>query len=109
MFRGTKAERLRTRGRGAAGALPAYHTARRGAAMTGWPNSPVVYEINTAVWLDELSRDAGRPVTLAEVAGAVGCRLPGRHRRGVADGRVGTQPGRTGGREGQRRADVLVS
>ena len=24
--------------------------------MTGWPARPVIYEVNTAVWLDELSR-----------------------------------------------------
>jgi len=36
--------------------------------MTGWPDQPVIYEINTAVWLDGLSRAAGRPVTLAGVA-----------------------------------------
>jgi hypothetical protein len=35
--------------------------------MNGWPARPVIYEINTAVWLDELSRQAGRDVTLAEV------------------------------------------
>ncbi len=35
---------------------------------TGWPKSPVIYEVNTAVWLDELSRTAGRPLTLAEVS-----------------------------------------
>ena len=38
--------------------------------MTGWPNRPVIYEINTAVWLDELARASGRPVTLADVADA---------------------------------------
>ena len=38
--------------------------------MTGWPDRPVIYEINTAVWLDGLSREAGRRVTLAGVAGA---------------------------------------
>ena len=26
--------------------------------MTGWPEKPVIYEINTAVWLGELSREA---------------------------------------------------
>ena len=26
--------------------------------MTGWPDIPVIYEVNTAVWLAELS---GRP------------------------------------------------
>jgi hypothetical protein len=38
--------------------------------MTGWPDQPMIYEINTAVWLDELSRAAGRPVTLAGVGAA---------------------------------------
>ena len=38
--------------------------------MTGWPAQPVIYEINTAVWLGDLSRAAGRRVTLAEVAGS---------------------------------------
>ena len=38
--------------------------------MTGWPDQPVIYEINTAVWLDGLSRAARRPVTLAGVAAA---------------------------------------
>ena len=36
--------------------------------MTGWPAQPAIYEINTAVWLHELSRAAGRRITLAEVA-----------------------------------------
>ena len=35
--------------------------------MTGWPAQPVIYEINAAVWLDELSRAAGRRITLADV------------------------------------------
>src|SRR6201992_2015648 len=35
--------------------------------MTGWPGRPVIYEINTAVWLGDLSRAAARPVTLADV------------------------------------------
>jgi hypothetical protein len=39
-------------------------------AMTGWPGQPVIYEVNTAVWLDSLSRAAGRPLTLAGVAAA---------------------------------------
>ena len=38
--------------------------------MTEWPGQPVIYEINTAVWLDGLARAAGRPVTLAGVAAA---------------------------------------
>ena len=38
--------------------------------MTGWPDQPVVYEINTAVWLNGLARAGGRRVTLADVADA---------------------------------------
>ena len=38
--------------------------------MTGWPAQPVVYEINTAVWLDALSRAAGRRITLADIPDA---------------------------------------
>jgi hypothetical protein len=35
--------------------------------MTGWPHKPVIYEVNTGIWLADLSRAAGRQVTLAEV------------------------------------------
>jgi len=35
--------------------------------MTGWPAKPVIYEINTAIWLGDLSRAAGWQVTLADV------------------------------------------
>ena len=35
--------------------------------MTSWPRYPVIYEINTWVWLNELSRKYNRPVTLATV------------------------------------------
>lgn len=35
--------------------------------MTTWPRHPVLYEINTWVWLDELSRKHQRPVNLATV------------------------------------------
>jgi hypothetical protein len=35
--------------------------------MTGWPDKPVIYEINTAIWLGDLSRAAGQRVTLADV------------------------------------------
>jgi Alpha amylase, catalytic domain len=38
--------------------------------VTGWPARPVIYEVNTAIWLADLSRAAGRPVTLAEVPGS---------------------------------------
>ena len=37
--------------------------------MTGWPDSPVSYEVNTAVWLAELTRAvelSGRVAALAE-------------------------------------------
>ena len=34
---------------------------------TGWPQRPVIYEVNTAVWLEELTRAAGTPVTLGSV------------------------------------------
>jgi hypothetical protein len=32
-----------------------------------WPGHPVVHELNTAVWLGEVSRRAGRPLSLAGV------------------------------------------
>ena len=35
--------------------------------MKTWPRHPVLYEINTWVWLDELSRKQQRPVNLATV------------------------------------------
>ena len=35
--------------------------------MTGWPDKPVIYEVNTAIWLGDLARAAGHPVTLADV------------------------------------------
>lgn len=35
--------------------------------MTAWPKNPLIYEINTWVWLRELARKHGRPVTLANV------------------------------------------
>ena len=35
--------------------------------MTGWPAQPIIYEVNTAVWLDGLTRVSGRPVTLIDV------------------------------------------
>jgi hypothetical protein len=35
--------------------------------MTGWPDQPVIYEVNTAIWLADLSRALGRRVTLADV------------------------------------------
>jgi hypothetical protein len=38
--------------------------------MTGWPAQPVLYEINTVIWLRELSRRYSRRVTLGEVPAA---------------------------------------
>ena len=35
-----------------------------------WPECPVIYEVNTAVWLDDLSRGAGRRLTLADLTAA---------------------------------------
>jgi hypothetical protein len=35
--------------------------------MRPWPKYPLIYEINTWVWLNELSRKAARPLTLASV------------------------------------------
>jgi hypothetical protein len=35
--------------------------------MNTWPRYPVIFEINTWVWLDELGRKYGRPVDLATV------------------------------------------
>lgn len=48
--------------------------------MSTWPKYPVIYEINTWVWLQELGRNRKNPVTLASVPkkewdaiGALGC------------------------------------
>ncbi|MEW6360212.1 MAG: alpha-amylase family glycosyl hydrolase [Planctomycetota bacterium] len=35
--------------------------------MRAWPKHPLIYEINTWVWLDELSRKAAHPLTLASL------------------------------------------
>src|ERR1700756_3511215 len=35
--------------------------------MNGWPDRPVIYEVNTAIWLSDLSRATGQRVTLADV------------------------------------------
>ena len=37
--------------------------------MSGWPAQPVIYEVNTVVWLRELGRRYGRPLTLGDVPG----------------------------------------
>jgi hypothetical protein len=44
--------------------------------MTGWPEKPVIYEVNTAVWLDELSRAAGRRVSWPTLRLPTGPRSP---------------------------------
>ena len=85
---------------------PAQATVTR---MTGWPDIPVIYEVNTAVWLAELTRAAGEPVTLGSVHRLrLGRGHPRRRRRGLADGRLGAQPGRPPARAGQRRAAAVV-
>jgi hypothetical protein len=38
--------------------------------MAPWPKHPLLYEINTWVWLHELSEKAGRPLTLGTVPAA---------------------------------------
>ena len=38
--------------------------------MQSWPKHPLIYEINTWVWLDELSRREQRSLTLASVPDA---------------------------------------
>ncbi len=35
--------------------------------MERWKKNPLIYEINTWVWLEELSLEQGIPVTLANV------------------------------------------
>lgn len=44
-----------------------------------WPKRPVIYEINTWVWLHELGRRLGRPVTLGSVPGETWDALGGLH------------------------------
>ena len=38
--------------------------------MQPWPKNPLIYEINTWVWLDEISRKEPRALTLASVPDA---------------------------------------
>ena len=35
--------------------------------MSSWPRYPTLYEINTWVWLGELTRKAGAPIDLGSV------------------------------------------
>ena len=68
---------------------------------------PFIYEINTWVWLDELRARAGKQIGLAGVPAArVGCDRGARLRRGLADGRLGAQPGRD--RDRARRTTGLL-
>ena len=58
--------------------------------MSGGPTQPVIYEVNTAVWLAELSRAAGRRLTLADPAPADWDAVtPARGGNHVADGCLG--------------------
>ena len=45
--------------------------------MTKWPQFPVVYEINTWIWLQDLGQAAGAPVTLDQVPDSELDRLAG--------------------------------
>ena len=36
-------------------------------ARAGWKTNPIIYEINTWVWLNQLSSEFDRPITLANV------------------------------------------
>ena len=35
--------------------------------MPAWPSNPIIYEINTRVWLEQLTKRYGRPITLDSV------------------------------------------
>ncbi len=41
--------------------------ATQGPARAGWKANPIIYEINTWVWLNQLSSEYDRPITLANV------------------------------------------
>ena len=74
---------------------------RESGDMSRWSADTVIYELNTAAWLHDVGRRAGRsgPATLTDVPRDewdAGDSARSRHR--VADGRVGAQPsGRTTG------------
>ena len=64
--------------------------------------APGDHELNTAVWLDDLSRGAGRRLTLADLSRPDWAAVTRRRaRRRVVDGRLGAEPGRTRHRERQ--------
>ena len=71
------------------------------------PTRPTIYEINTAVWLGDLSRAAGSAVVLSNVpAERVGQAGGVAGRRDLADGRLAAQPGRARDRRAERGAGV---
>ena len=73
--------------------------------MTGWPSVPSIYEVDTWPWLADLRRQLGAAVDAGRRARrGLGRAGAARHRRGVADGGLGTQPGRAGHRPAERRA-----
>ena len=43
------------------------HTPKEPIIVTPWPHKPFIYQINTWVWLNELSRKYRRPITLESV------------------------------------------
>ena len=60
--------------------------------MKAWPKHPVIYEINTWVWLAELSQKYQRTVNLATVPEPEWKAITSlRLRRGVVHGRLGTE------------------
>ena len=61
--------------------------------MPNWPHHPVIYEINTWVWLEELKSKTDASLTLATVpAIRVGCDCSTWSDRGLVHGRLGTEP-----------------
>ena len=91
---------------------------RRTQPMTGQPRYPSLYQINTRVWLTELSRALGRPATLDDMPDAELDRLAGdgvrldlaaerlADRAGRAAGVA--QPIRSGGRSSRRRCPTCA-
>ena len=66
---------------------------RGGKDVRTWPKHPVIYEINTWVWLGELSRKYQRVRESRDGAGrGVGCHRLSWLRRRLVHGRLGTKP-----------------
>jgi hypothetical protein len=56
---------------------------------------PIIYEINTWVWVSELGDKYKKPITLANIpSGELDTIAKNRSGCGLADGSLGTQPGR---------------